>query len=377
MIPFIPLMIVTVPLYLINGSDTGVVATTFSPDGSTMLATVRDQRTTTIYRMRLDNEEAEAITVGDHFDFDPTYSPDGSLIAFCRRSRKRISHLHVMNADGSNVRQLTDGRREDFTPQFSPDGTRIVFPSYRLRKQADLFVVDLESGVERQLTNETGTHDVAPVFLPDGNTILFSRARWYGHYSPIASSDWHEYGLYAMPVGGGDVVQLDSSETYRQSTLRMATSPDRRLVMYDGQYVDMDAASFDSLVTKGVQYLELQSFPSALENADLHDVSRDLKYALATKTESGDMWDNVLLIVVLEMNSGEVREIARFESAYSFEDAQFAPDGQHILYRTSIESSYGKKHDALWIATLDGDVRRLDAAFSDVPEWTIDSGPAD
>jgi len=368
MIPFLPLVIVTAPVYLLNSSDTGVIGTTFSPDGTHMLATFREDRYTTIFRTRVNGEDVEAITSGEFFDFDPVYSPDGSLIAFCRRSRKRVSHLHVMNADDSNVRQLTDGRREDFTPQFSPDGTRIVFPSYMLRKQADLFVLNLETGVERRLTDGTSSHDVSPVFLPDGKTILFSRARWYGHNSPIASSDWHDYGLYAIPVSGGEVKQLGDVETYRQSTLRVATSPDRRLLIYDGHYVDMDSASFESLAEKEVQYLELQSFPSALKNARVYDVSVDMDFALALTTEKGEVWDDVLFIV--DLASNRPREIARSVRAHSITSAQFSPDGQHIVYHESMSSSYGKRHEALWIVTLNGEVRRLDTLFPNTPEWT-------
>ncbi len=375
MIPFLPLMIVAAPLYVLNASDTGVIGAKFSPDGAYMLTTYRDNAHTTLYKSTIDGDDIEAVTSGESFDYDPVYSPDGSMIAFCRRSRKRVSHLHLMNADGTNVRQITQGRREDFTPQFSSDGLRIVFSSYMLRKQADLFVVHVETGNELRLTDETGTHDVNPVFLPDDKTILFSRARWYGHYSPIASSDWHEYALYAIPVAGGDVQQLAGKERYGSSSIRLGEADDRRIVLYDGEYLAMDKRAFDSLSVKGAQYLQLRSLPSTLKNHKILDLSPDLTTVLALSREKGEAWDDVLIAVDLAENRS--REIVRMDTAYSVRSAQFTPDGHHVVYRVAMKSRYGKTHEALWITSLDGDVRRLDTVFPGVPEWTLDEEESD
>lgn len=375
MIPFLPLAIATAPIYLANVSDTGVIGTAFAPDGSHMLVTYRDDARTTIYRMDFDGGNVEPLTPGDSFDFDPVYSPDGSTIAFSRRSKRRISHLHLMNADGSNVRQVTMGRREDFTPRFSPDGTQIVLSSYMLRKQADLFVVEVDTGHETRLTNETDSHDVSPIFLPDGNTILFSRARWFGHSSPIASSDWHDFGLYAIPAAGGQPIKLSGEETYRQATLRLNESPDRRFLLFDGEYLEMDRAAFDSLVAKGAQYLALRALPEALNHAEVQDVSVDRRLVLALDDHFGEERDTVLFVLNLDTN--EVREAVRIERQFAIAEPKFTPDGEHIVYREEIHGPTAKTHETLWIATLDGERRRLDSAIPGVPEWTLEEAEAD
>ena len=63
-------------------------------------------------------------------DYRPSWSPDGSQIAFQRfGSGGAHSDIYVMGADGSNVQRLT--RRGGFQPAWSPDGTEIVFGSKR------------------------------------------------------------------------------------------------------------------------------------------------------------------------------------------------------------------------------------------------------
>ena len=58
----------------------------------------------------------------------PTWSPDGTQIAFVSGSRYRNKDLYVMDADGSNMRKIAPtnyivGR----PPAWSPDGSRIAF----------------------------------------------------------------------------------------------------------------------------------------------------------------------------------------------------------------------------------------------------------
>ena len=65
---------------------------------------------------------------------DPTWSPDGSQIAFVgfrRRDgdRRPDSDIFVMNADGSHIRRLAGTPRPDGHPDWSPDGSRIAFHS--------------------------------------------------------------------------------------------------------------------------------------------------------------------------------------------------------------------------------------------------------
>ena len=114
----------------------------------------------------------------DPTDSAPSYSPNGRLIAFVRvvdagpLTRATGSRVHLMNADGSGVRPLTSGEHFDSNPSFSPDGRRVVFERRRGERVSNLFVINLDGSGERQLTR--GAHrDQDPVFAPNGRWLAF------------------------------------------------------------------------------------------------------------------------------------------------------------------------------------------------------------
>ena len=83
--------------------------------------------------------DAVALTSTPENESDPSWSPDAARIAFTRESTANgLKQVFVMNADGSGERPLIDPAVEDPTvplgdsdPSWSPDGTRIAFESER------------------------------------------------------------------------------------------------------------------------------------------------------------------------------------------------------------------------------------------------------
>ena len=73
-----------------------------------------------------------------------------------------------MDADGDNVRQLTDDPGWDWAPTWSPDGTRIAFASTRSDDgvaEGDIYVMDADGGNVQQLTDDLGV-DWSPAWSP-------------------------------------------------------------------------------------------------------------------------------------------------------------------------------------------------------------------
>ncbi len=68
--------------------------------------------------------------VGDDFDYvvTPTWSPDGEYIAFSGK-RSNSQSIYIIKTDGSELIRLTDSEHVDVYPSYSPDGSKIAFIS--------------------------------------------------------------------------------------------------------------------------------------------------------------------------------------------------------------------------------------------------------
>jgi Tol biopolymer transport system component len=109
-------------------------ASSFSPDGSTLLATYEDP-------LLLSESEPVALRLdgsGSSRNFNdgsfPAYSPDGSEIAFIRRIRgygedvREDTDLYVVAADGTGLRRITHTPgRSEFFPTWDPSGERLAY----------------------------------------------------------------------------------------------------------------------------------------------------------------------------------------------------------------------------------------------------------
>jgi hypothetical protein len=134
-----------------------------------------------IYSCNIDGSNAQRLTNEYRSDLDPAWSPDGTRIAFVS-NRLNFFDLYVMNADGSNVVQRTlesgDPLRPDWTgdafhPTWSPDGTMIAYYTNIDYHSFDIWVVGATSGSPTLLFKTAGD-DRYPAWSPDGTKIAFA-----------------------------------------------------------------------------------------------------------------------------------------------------------------------------------------------------------
>lgn len=111
---------------------------TVSPDGQTVLYWASDSSSGdggSLYTLPLVGTGApKKITSGAKgLDGDPSWSPDGSQIAFRRLvgGAGGNADVYVMNADGSGQRAVADTKAADVKPVWSPDGKNLAIASNR------------------------------------------------------------------------------------------------------------------------------------------------------------------------------------------------------------------------------------------------------
>jgi Tol biopolymer transport system component len=235
------------------------MAIALSPDKQTIAMDLQG----TIWILPVTGGKAKAITDALGDCRQPTWSPDGTQIAF-QSYRDGNFHIWKVNRDGSGLRQLTSGIYHDREPYWSPDGTNIAFSSDRSGNY-DIWKLVLENDSLVQLTDHPSS-DYFPAFSTDGKSIAYvsERATAAGIYvgdpegkhqlfvhskEKLASPAWHPGGqhiifnslaagasqLEMVKMSGGDWQTLseDSEDVFPFRTAWLSTT--EYLYTADGQ----------------------------------------------------------------------------------------------------------------------------------------------
>jgi dipeptidyl aminopeptidase/acylaminoacyl peptidase len=144
-------------------------------------------------------------------------------IAFVRgiNSEPETYEIYVMNAhDGSGQTRLTDNSASDGDPSWSPDGTKIAFDSNRDSGNRDIYVMNAHDGSGQTRLTDEPDFDVFPTWSPDGTKIAFDSNK-------DSTKEGENNAIYFMNAhDGSDVTRLtDNSAFYSALDWGTNTSP--------------------------------------------------------------------------------------------------------------------------------------------------------
>jgi len=154
-----------------------------------------------IYVMDASGSNPRRLTNNRVWDGYPSWSPDGTQIAYYTYRTQKDWVIQVMDANGDNPRRLTDSGVCDGAPYWSPDGTRIAYSSDAdcTARHREIYVIDADGGNPRNLT-QNDTDDVTCSWSPDSQQIVF------------ASNRDGDNEIYVMHADGSQVRQLTDNQ---------------------------------------------------------------------------------------------------------------------------------------------------------------------
>jgi dipeptidyl aminopeptidase/acylaminoacyl peptidase len=184
----------------------------WSPDGSRIaFLSDRDGGRLGIWTIGANGGESEKLTTEKSSVSDFEWSPDGKTIAFVMReplptekedfrvvgNETRPPHLYLLDVESRVVTRLTRGPFSVANPSWSPDGSLIAvehFKSGILDDQLRDIALVSRSGAVRMLVTRGINRN--PQFSPDGKSVAFLGSG--------GVDDWlREHQIYVVPLEGG------------------------------------------------------------------------------------------------------------------------------------------------------------------------------
>ena len=167
----------------------------------------------------------------------PCLSCDASKVLFCfKPHNEKTFHLYEINIDGSGLTQLTSGPYDDLDPIYLPDGEHLLFSTtrsetyVRCMPPTDAFVLARcgRDGRGIYLVSRANEPDYLPSVLHDGRVIY---TRWEYTDKPL----WRAQSLWTMRPDGTQVNTLWGNQSVWPDLIKDARAiPGSSRIMFTG-----------------------------------------------------------------------------------------------------------------------------------------------
>ncbi len=183
-----------------------------------------------LWRSRVDGSERLQLTYPPVEAYMPSWSPDGTRIAFMSRPGKVVK-IVVVSAAGGNAQELTSEQRNEADPSWSADGNVLAFGrevGFNSSEPPNIRVINLQTNEDSALPGSDGLF--APRWSPDGRYIAAMRVDLTElMLFDFTTKKWQELGkgTFAFPNWSHDGKYLyfeDSS----QSEIRRVLIPGKK-----------------------------------------------------------------------------------------------------------------------------------------------------
>ncbi|MCK0109131.1 amidohydrolase family protein [Flavobacteriaceae bacterium S0825] len=167
---------------------------------------------------------------------DVKTSPDGKSIVF-----NALGYLYTMQLPKGKPKRLTQGTDFEFEPSFSPDGSQIVYVTWNDENLGNIFSVSTNGGTPKKLNSQKGIYR-NPSYSNNGSKIVYRKEGGNGDQGRTFSK---KTGLYVMNTDGSNNKFLTQQGDYA-----MFSQDDKRIIFQNG-------GTFGGALTKQLKSVDL------------------------------------------------------------------------------------------------------------------------
>lgn len=314
---------------------------------------------------------ARRLTAGPGVETSPSFSPDGTRIAFTGEYDGNVD-VFVMPAEGGEPRRLTWHPAPDAVMGWTPDGKRVLFASGRTAysRFSELFTVGLDGGLPEKLPLHMAAEGA---YSPDGTRIAYvplQRAfnTWKRYRGGMATPVWiatlADSRVEKLPRDGsndynpmwvGDTVYFISDRDGRATLYSYDTATKKASRLFENGGLDVKSASagpgaivYEQFGSLGLYDLQTgkrsrvpvtiaADFPEVRER--LQRVGASVTNAHVSPTGARAVFEARGEIVTVPAEKGDPRNLTGTPGVME-RDPEWSPDGKSIAYFSDESGEY-------------------------------------